>query len=81
MQAHAIVKGDAKVQAIAAASILAKVHRDRLCQTLHERYPLYGFAMHKGYATAEHLQLLQAHGPCDEHRRSFAPVKSAGAAT
>jgi ribonuclease HII len=81
MQAHAIVKGDAKVQAIAAASILAKVHRDRLCLLLDERYPQYGFAAHKGYATVEHLQSLLAHGPCDEHRRSFAPVRSAAAAT
>ncbi|HMO48336.1 MAG TPA: ribonuclease HII [Rubrivivax sp.] len=78
MQAHAVVKGDARVQAIAAASILAKVHRDRLCLALHERYPLYGFAANKGYPTAAHLRALQAHGPCSEHRRSFAPVRSAG---
>jgi len=76
MPARAIVKGDAKVQAIAAASILAKVHRDRLCLELHERYPQYGFAAHKGYPTAEHLQALRAHGACAEHRRSFAPVRS-----
>ena len=78
MPAHAIVKGDAKVQAIAAASILAKVHRDRLCVELHERYPQYGFAAHKGYPTAEHLQALRAFGACVEHRRSFAPVRLAG---
>ncbi len=76
MPARAIVKGDAKVQAIAAASILAKVHRDRLCLELHERYPQYGFAAHKGYPTAEHLQALRAHGACAEHRRSFAPVRA-----
>ena len=76
MPARAIVKGDAKVQAIAAASILAKVHRDRLCLALHERFPQYGFAAHKGYPTAEHLQALRAHGACAEHRRSFAPVRS-----
>jgi ribonuclease HII len=76
MPAHAVVKGDAKVQAIAAASILAKVHRDRLCLELHERYPHYGFAGHKGYPTAEHLQALKQLGACPEHRRSFAPVRA-----
>lgn len=75
MRAHAIVDGDAKVRAISAASIIAKVHRDRLCEELHQRYPQYGFAAHKGYSTAEHLRLLRLHGPCDEHRRSFAPVR------
>jgi len=64
------------VQAIAAASILAKVHRDRLCLQLHERYPQYGFAAHKGYPTTEHLQALRAHGACAEHRQSFAPVRA-----
>lgn len=77
VQAYAVVKGDARVQAIAAASILAKVHRDRLCAELHQRHPAYGFDAHKGYPTAEHLRLLQLHGPCDEHRRSFGPVRSA----
>jgi ribonuclease HII len=77
MAAQAVVKGDARVQAIAAASILAKVHRDRLCLALHERHPQYGFATHKGYPTPEHLQALQRHGPCGEHRRSFAPVRAA----
>lgn len=76
MPVHAVVKGDAKVQAIAAASILAKVHRDRLCLQLHERYPQYGFAAHKGYPTTEHLQALRAHGACAEHRQSFAPVRA-----
>lgn len=72
--AEAIVKGDAKVAAISAASILAKVTRDRWCAELHAQYPQYGFAGHKGYGTAEHLAALQAHGACPEHRRSFAPV-------
>ncbi|HYN58639.1 MAG TPA: ribonuclease HII [Rubrivivax sp.] len=81
MPAQAIVKGDAKVQAIAAASIVAKVHRDRLCLALHERFPQYGFAAHKGYPTAEHLQALQRHGACAEHRRSFAPVHAVGEPT
>ena len=75
--AEAIVKGDARVQSISAASILAKVHRDRWCQQLHERYPQYGFAGHKGYGTAEHLAALREHGICPEHRRSFAPVAQA----
>jgi len=74
MQAEAIVKGDALVPAISAASILAKVHRDRLCQAMHQQYPLYGFAQHKGYGTAQHLAALQAHGPADCHRMTFAPV-------
>jgi ribonuclease HII len=76
MRAHAVVKGDARVQAIAAASILAKVHRDRLCLELHQRQPRYGFDAHKGYPTAEHLKQLRLHGPCDEHRRSFGPVRA-----
>ena len=79
MPAQAIVKGDARVQAIAAASILAKVHRDRLCVALDARHPQYGFAAHKGYPTAEHLQALQRFGPCEEHRRSFGPVRAAQA--
>jgi len=72
---EAIVKGDSKVAAISAASILAKVERDRLMRALHELYPLYGFDQHKGYPTASHLALLRQHGPCPEHRRSFGPVK------
>lgn len=72
--AEAIVDGDALVQSISAASILAKVHRDRWCAQVHEQYPLYGFAGHKGYATAAHLQALRTHGACPLHRRSFAPV-------
>ena len=77
MPAEAIVKGDAKVAAISAASILAKVTRDRWCAELHAQYPMYGFAGHKGYGTAEHLAALQAHGACPQHRRSFAPVARA----
>ena len=73
--AEAIVKGDAKVKAISAASILAKVQRDRLCLELHALHPLYGFDLHKGYPTAAHLAALRAHGACPQHRRSFAPVR------
>jgi ribonuclease HII len=53
---------------------LAKVHRDRLCDAMHQLYPLYGFDQHKGYGTAQHLAALQAHGPADCHRMTFAPV-------
>lgn len=74
MRAEAIVQGDALVPAISAASILAKVHRDRLCAVMHEQYPVYGFDRHKGYGTALHLAALQAHGPADCHRMTFAPV-------
>ena len=77
MPAKALVKGDSKVAAISAASILAKVHRDRLCDALHEQFPAYGFAQHKGYPTAVHLQALKAHGPCPQHRMSYAPVREA----
>ena len=70
----AIVKGDASVPAISAASILAKVARDAELRDLHDRYPQYDFARHKGYPTAAHLAALRRHGPCPEHRRSFAPV-------
>ena len=75
MAAEAIVKGDAKVRAISAASILAKVQRDRLCLALHEQHPLYGFDVHKGYPTPLHLAALREHGACAQHRRSFAPVR------
>ncbi|MBB4842083.1 ribonuclease HII [Paucibacter oligotrophus] len=74
--AEAIVKGDAKVQAISAASILAKVHRDRQCLAMHEAHPAYGFASHKGYPTAEHLAALREHGATSFHRRSFGPVRT-----
>jgi len=76
MPAEAIVKGDARVPAISAASILAKVYRDRLCEALHEAHPAYGFARHKGYPTAAHLAALRAHGACVAHRRSYAPVRA-----
>ena len=72
--AEAIVKGDALVPAISAASILAKVHRDRWCVQVHEEFPQSGFAGHKGYGTAVHMQALREHGACIYHRRSFAPV-------
>lgn len=79
--AEAVVKGDALVKAISAASILAKVHRDRLCEQLHTEFPHYGFAGHKGYGTPEHLEALQRHGACVHHRRSFSPVAAALART
>jgi ribonuclease HII len=74
IRAEAIVQGDALVPAISAASILAKVHRDRLCEQMHAQYPQYGFDQHKGYGTAVHLAALQAHGPAECHRLTFAPV-------
>lgn len=74
LRAEAVVGGDARVPAISAASILAKVHRDRWCQAIDAQWPQYGFAAHKGYGTAAHLQALRAHGACEHHRRSFAPV-------
>jgi ribonuclease HII len=74
MLAEAIVKGDSKVASISAASILAKVTRDRWCAQYHAEFPAYGFEGHKGYGTAEHLAALREHGPCPQHRKSFAPV-------
>jgi len=74
MLAEAIVKGDSLIPSISAASILAKVHRDRWCAELHIRFPQYGFAAHKGYGTERHMAALRKHGACPEHRRSFAPV-------
>ena len=74
MRAEAIVKGDSKVASISAASILAKVERDRWCVEIDSQYPLYGFAIHKGYGTSVHLNALKEHGPCALHRSSFAPV-------
>ena len=76
-RSRAVIQGDDKVAAIAAASILAKTARDALMCLLHEDYPAYGFAQHKGYCTAEHLAALKNHGPCLHHRREFAPVKLA----
>ena len=74
--AEAIVQGDVTVPAISAASILAKVHRDRLCLQLHEAHPDYGFDRHKGYPTQDHLAALRALGACAVHRRSFGPVRA-----
>jgi len=75
-----VVRGDDRVPAIAAASILAKVHRDNALIALEAQYPGYGFASHKGYPTAAHLQALQTLGVTPAHRRSFAPVKKVLAA-
>jgi ribonuclease HII len=69
-----VIDGDAKSQAVAAASIIAKVTRDRLMVEEHDRFPEYGFANHKGYGTPEHIEALRCHGPCTIHRRSFRPV-------
>ena len=71
----AVVKGDARSYSIAAASILAKVTRDRMMRQLHEQYPGYGFADHKGYGTAKHLAAIARLGPCPAHRKTFAPIK------
>jgi ribonuclease HII len=72
-----VIGGDARVRAISAASIIAKVHRDRLLTALHDEHPEYGFDGHKGYSTPEHLAALREHGACRHHRRSFAPVREA----
>ena len=72
--ALAMWKGDEVAACVAAASVVAKVTRDRLMRDLHVRYPVYGFARHKGYSTPSHMRALNAHGPCPEHRRSFANV-------
>jgi ribonuclease HII len=71
--AEAVVGGDAKIKSISAASILAKVSRDRMLATLHDEFPQYGFASHKGYSTPEHLEALRVHGACRHHRRFFSP--------
>ncbi|HEY0841967.1 ribonuclease HII [Methylotenera sp.] len=73
---EAIVKGDSKVQAISAASILAKTARDAALYELDQQYPMYGFAQHKGYPTAAHIALLRQHGVSPVHRRSYAPVRA-----
>ena len=76
ISAEAIVKGDTKESAISAASILAKVTRDRQMMALHELYPQYGFAQHMGYPTEAHFAALKEFGACDQHRRSFSPVRN-----
>jgi len=73
---EAIIKGDAKEPAISAASIIAKVTRDQQMQVLHTQYPQYGFNQHMGYPTEAHMQALKQYGPCEEHRRTFAPVRN-----
>ena len=75
---RSVIGGDRRCYVIAAASIIAKVTRDRLMCELHDHYPEYGFAQHKGYGSATHLQALQRHGPCAIHRRSFAPCRAGG---
>jgi ribonuclease HII len=70
-----VIKGDGLCMSIAAASVLAKVTRDRLMAEAHRRFPQYGFLTHKGYATAEHLRSLRRYGPCSLHRRSFSPIR------
>ncbi|MGN6666457.1 MAG: ribonuclease HII [Trinickia sp.] len=77
VRSEAVVGGDALVPAISAASILAKVTRDRMLLELHAQFPMYGFDSHAGYGTPQHLAALREHGPCEHHRRSFAPVRAA----
>jgi len=74
-----IIGGDRLVASISAASVLAKVYRDRLMLSMHDLYPEYGFDRHKGYPTAHHLERLRVLGPCPIHRQSFAPVREASA--
>jgi len=73
MDGNAIIGGDDKIAAISAASILAKVHRDRMMHALDRIYPDYGFCRHKGYATVEHRERIMRYGPCQQHRKSFRP--------
>ena len=75
IRSEAIVKGDEKVPCISAASILAKVTRDRWCNQYHAEFPQYGFDQHKGYGTATHLAALRQHGACPQHRKTFRPVR------
>ena len=74
MEQMAVVSGDRMVKSISAASIIAKVTRDRMMMKMHEKYPVYGFNHHKGYGTKMHMDALKKHGPCEIHRQSFAPV-------
>ena len=76
MPSLSIIKGDAKSASIAAASVIAKVTRDRLMDTYDAMYPEYGFAQHKGYGTAQHVEAIRKYGPCPIHRRTFEPVRS-----
>lgn len=71
---NSLIRGDCRSHSIAAASILAKVTRDRIMHDLHEQFPQYNFRRHKGYGTQEHLALLAEHGPCEAHRKTFSPV-------
>jgi ribonuclease HII len=75
VEQKAIIGGDGRVKSISAASIIAKVTRDRIMREAHEKYPHYGFLQHKGYGTKTHMDSLQKFGPCEIHRKSFAPVK------
>jgi ribonuclease HII len=77
VRTDAVIGGDALVPSISAASILAKVTRDRMLHDLHQAFPMYGFNAHVGYGTPQHLAALRAHGPCEHHRKSFAPVREA----
>ncbi|MFA4817181.1 MAG: ribonuclease HII [Parcubacteria group bacterium] len=77
IEQKAIVNGDKFVKSISAASIVAKVTRDRIMREMHEKFPQYNFAQHKGYGTKLHFEMLEKNGPCEIHRQSFAPVKSA----
>lgn len=79
IRSEAVIGGDALVKCISAASILAKVTRDRMLLELHQTFPVYGFDAHSGYGTPQHLAALLEHGPCEHHRRSFAPVREAHA--
>lgn len=76
IEQEAIIKGDGKIQAIMAASIVAKVHRDRLMVDYHGQFPGYGFSSHKGYGTKDHLKAISLLGPCPIHRMSFAPFRA-----
>ena len=77
MEATAIIAGDSKIYSIAAASIVAKVTRDRIMRELHEKFPAYGFDQHKGYPSPAHRATLAQLGPCEEHRMSYRPVREA----